>query len=51
MSFFKINDETAADNHIVADQFNHLFVSMGPQLASYISSDVNPLSLCKQCCE
>ncbi len=41
---FVINNEIISDNDIVASEFNHFFVSIGPELASCISCTVNPLS-------
>ena len=41
---FSINDVNISDSEIIANEFNIFFVSIGPQLASGISSTVNPLS-------
>ena len=41
---FSIKDAIVTDNQIIANEFNNLFVSIGPQLAHVLSSDGNPLS-------
>ena len=41
---FSIKDAIVTDNQIIANEFNHLFVSIGPKLVHDLSSDVNPLS-------
>ena len=41
---FSIKDTIVTDNQIIANEFNNFFVSIGPELAHDLSSDVNPLS-------
>ena len=41
---FSIKDAIVTDIQIIANEFNNLFVSIGPKLVHDLSSDVNPLS-------
>ena len=40
---FTIKDAIVTDIQIIANEFNHFFVSVGPNQANDISSDVNHL--------
>ena len=42
--FFNINGITVSDKTTIAIEFNNFFVNIGPELASSITSIVNPLS-------
>ena len=44
---FDINNKTTTDPNVIANGFNKFFVTIGPQLAKYIKSDINPLSYVK----
>ena len=41
---FFIHNTVITDSQMIADEFNNLFVSIGPQLANTISNTVSPLS-------
>ena len=43
---FSINNTVITDSQLIADEFNNLFVSIGPQLANNISNYIkySPLS-------
>ena len=41
---FCIDDTIITDSQLIADEFNTFFVSIGPQLASNISSTIDPLT-------
>ena len=38
---FSINNKIISNSQVIAQEFNHVFVSIGPQLASNISSSTN----------
>ena len=40
---FNINNETVNDSHIIANEFNNVFTSIGPALADKITSSVDPI--------
>ena len=44
---FDINNKTTTDPNEIATGFNNFFVTIGPQLAKNIKSDINPLSYVK----
>ena len=44
---FDINNKTTTDPNVIANRFNNFFVTIGPQLAKNIKSDINPLSYVK----
>ena len=44
---FDINNKTTTDPNVIANGFNNFFVTIGPQLAKNIKSDINPLSYVK----
>ena len=44
---FDINNKTTMDPNVIANGFNNFFVTIGPQLAKNIKSDINPLSYVK----
>ena len=44
---FDINNKTTTDPNVIANGFNNFFVTIGPQLAKSIKSDINPLSYVK----
>ena len=44
---FDINNKTTTDPKEIATGFNNFFVTIGPQLAKNIKSDINPLSYVK----
>ena len=41
---FSINNQIISDSQVVAEEFNDFFVSIGPQLASTISSTTSTIS-------
>ena len=41
---FTINNETVDDSKIIANEFNHFFTSIGPELADKITCSVDPIS-------
>ena len=41
---FSINNKIISDSQLVAEEFYNLFVSIGPQLASTISSSTTHMS-------
>ena len=41
---FTINNETVDDSKIIANEFNHFFTSIGPELAEKITCSVDPIS-------
>ena len=41
---FNINNESVSNSTDIAESFNNLFVSIGPQLAENISCETNPLT-------
>ena len=44
---FGIKSNTTTDLNVIANGFNNFFVTIGPQLAKNIKSDINPLSYSK----
>ena len=44
---FDINNKTTTDPNVIANGFNNFFVTIGPQLAKNIKSDINLLSYVK----
>ena len=44
MLIFDINSKTTTNTAEIANGYNDFFVSIGPQLANTIMSDINPLS-------
>ena len=41
---FIVNDSVISDKHDIANAFNNFFTSIGPTLASSITSNINPMS-------
>ena len=47
---FTINNETVDDSKIIANEFNHFFTSIGPELAEKNYMICRPNLLCRHYC-